>query len=51
MRSLEETLIMTFRRIIDPAKARTYDPECEMKMLSSERIETNGDLKLFSVII
>ena len=51
MISLEETLIMTFGRTIEPAKARTYDPECEMKMQSSERIEMKSDLKLFPIII
>jgi len=50
-RSLEETLRETLKETQRETVGRTYDSECEMRMLSSDLAKRKSDMYMFPIFI
>jgi len=50
-RSLEETLRVTLKETLRETVGRTYDSECEMRMLSSDLAKRKSDMYMFPIFI
>jgi len=50
-RSLEETLRETLKETQRETVGRTYDSECEMRMLSSDLVKRKSDMNMFPIFI
>jgi len=50
-RSLEETLRETLKETQRETVGRTYDSECEIKMLSSDLVKRKSDMNMFPIFI
>ena len=50
-RSLEETLRVTLKETLRETVGRTYDSECEMRMLSSDLVKRKSDMYMYPIFI